>query len=118
MSSLIRGKSHRYPCSISSYLVASFIIIGCLFLGTTSATNQTETTDTDLKLVKALKGYVGDILSEGTAESMSNTTNDSRNLNKSETLIEMLNEPLHMSQLRWLLSVSGRVLAQLFIIVS
>lgn len=66
-------------------------------------------------LVKEIKHAVGDILVGDDGE---NSTMKNGTFNESEGLIEMLNEPLHMSQLRRLTMAVLRFLAQLLMIVS
>lgn len=64
-------------------------------------------------LVKEIKHAVGDILVGDDGE---NSTMKNGTFNESEGLIEMLNEPLHMSQLRRLTMAVLRFLAQLLMI--
>jgi hypothetical protein len=106
-SSIQSNHHHRY------YPLYLFLIIACLLLGITNATNQTaDNNERILDKVTTYATHLWKYINDGSNETA--TTNETTNT----TETSIFHKPENMSDVRRILSAFLRLLAQLFIIVS
>ncbi len=107
-SSIQSNHHHRY------YPLYLFLIIACLLLGITNATNQiADNNDGLIDKVSTFATSLWKSLNEG-----SNDTSTTANETTNTTQTSIFHKPENMSDVRRMLVAFLRLLAQLFIIVS
>jgi hypothetical protein len=117
------SKEHylRQPHASRSYATYFFVIIACLLLGLTNATNDiTHADNVEHGLVGKVKTYVTHLWNNIQQRSVDNSTTANETIieHDNSSLTSIFRRPFHMSDIRLIFSAFLGFLAQLFMIVS